>query len=496
MTDTNKNFDHLSGTIPSEKGRKPKHILRQNERLSDAPPANTQIPDVAKQEATLDELLSYYPNHCLTWPGLAMVSTLASYTYASNVINKARGSLGKTEKNQHTPRTNVRYYTRLALIDHLRVNDIPYYSEESLKRHLESFLWDAPSKISDRLQPPWSLGSIGQGIENHPNGSFANLVKASLEGFNLPRNQLYSRSSTHRVIDFAIARRGNKDNVREVLEEIRGKSNGQSDGYSASAPVFDENGEPLNMDRLKFVQQHYQFLKQQALLWVLKEMNSRQVARELKKVRPDIVKNEEQYAAMLRKRKEKVLQCRRPQTGIQRSVPIKTIGKGQRFVLFEQADNKNVKDCHSTPSAVMCPSITCDILRTSIRTETDMESFNSSTASLVSSNEATVDETDDLHQGISPPIPVQMISNQISTGQIILDQISLGRPIPDTANELKPGQAIDITNLHSNMLAGTTIVKLPDRVSPGPILYDTPMVEDHEGDRIAEEIFDTIMDND
>ena len=480
------NYYHSSGINPSETGRRPKRNLRQSERLSDAPPADTQIPDIAKHEATLDELLSYYPNHCLTWPGLAMVSTLTSYTHASDVINKARGSLENSEKNQHAPRTNVRYYTRLASIDHLKVNDIPDYSEESLRRHLESFLWDAPSKISSVLQPSWSLRSIGQGIENHPNGSFANRVKASLVGFDLPQNQLYSQSPTHRIIDFAIARRGNRDNVRDILGEIRDKSNRQNDNYSAPAPIFDKNGEPLNMERLEFVRKHHQLLKQQALLWVFREMNSRQVARELKKARPDVVKNEEQYAAMLRKRKEKILQREPLQKGMHRSVYSQTTGKQQRGLLSDQDNEKNKQDCRESPSSVIYPLSTCDVPGASIGTDTDMDFLGPSTTDLASSCEVVAGEANTFHLGIGSSIP----------DQAVLDQPFLGQPIPENANELRPGQAIDISNIHGNMLARTTIVRLPDMLRPGAILHDTPMVESYEGHRSTEEIMETIMNDD
>ena len=486
-------YNHLSETAPSEAGRRTKHILRQIERITDAPPANTQIPDIAKHEATLDELLSYFPNHCLTWPGLAMVSTLTSYTYASNVINMARGSLKNSEKNQHAPTSNVRYYTRLASTHHLRVNDIPDYNEESLGRHLETFLWDVPSKFSDVLQPPWSLRSIGQGIENHPHGNFADRVKASLDGIDLPPNQSHPQSSTHRIVNVAMARRGNRDNVRDVLEEIRDKSNSQSEDYPAPTLILGENGEPLNIGRLEFVQKHHQRLKQQALLWVLKEMNSRQVARELKKARPDVVIDEKQYAAMLRKRKEKVLQRKPPKTGMQKSNTIKMTGKRRRSVLSGQKKKKNEQDYYEPLSAVRCPSITSDASGASTGIDTEFISLSPSITDLISSGQAIADEVGAFHLRGVQPVPDQVISSQLITGQKVLDQPFLGQPVSENANELMPGQAIDISNIHKDILAGTTIIRLPDMVRPGAILYDTPMVEDYEGYRSAEEVLDTIM---
>ena len=591
-------LNYWFGVAPDEAEQRSRHGLKQYARVADAPPANTEIPDIARQEATFDELLSYFPNHCLAWPGLALVSTLASYTHTSNVISIARDSRKRSEKDQIVPKAKVRYALRLASIKHLKMNNIPNYDDENLKKHLKTHLWDIPSEISDDLQPPWSLRSIGQGILNHPAGHFANRVQASLQGSHSLPYQLGCEGQTQGIIDIAIANRRNRDSLRDILEEVWDRPKPGIDDQNCPTLVFNDNGEPLNMTRQQFIQNHHHCLKREALLWVLEEINAAQVAREVRKVHPDFVKDEIKYAGMLRKRKEKALKIKGFESTAETSSSTMVTGKRKESSFSHENKKKKQQQRHQpnddtflvsaqgnttneegpglqmipavpTPAAhnrkdeymlpVICPSDTYDpgkkyympsliqpfqmplksleykkpltldripqgwlahsfgpttkalnsnpgtmglgpklpnralsSAATTVTAFTPQDSLFSEPSSSKQNQQTSV-QIDWSQSNLARPAPSQLVSCQPISNRPISNQPVPSTYNPEDTNELKPGQAVDISTLHKDIANRTKIVKLPDTVRPGAVLYDTPLLEDYEGKSITEELEETFV---
>ena len=174
-----------------------------------APFRNTQLPLPFLADITIDELITYYPEHAMHWPGLALLilhanircvsKGITGFQRTANLIQNSRGDPDGSGTGKLASRVRVREWLTMAVRPLLGPN---YRTKEA--HHLESLyaaiskdssvstvaefinkhLWDPPAlEVLHGLQPPLPLYSVGKNVVVHPtNGRFKDRVLASMMG--------------------------------------------------------------------------------------------------------------------------------------------------------------------------------------------------------------------------------------------------------------------------------------------------------------------------
>lgn len=174
-----------------------------------APFRNTQLPLPFLADITIDELITYYPEHAMHWPGLALLilhanircvsKGITGFQRTANLIQNSRRDPNGSGKGKFATRSRVREWLTMAVRQLLGPN---YCTKEA--DHLESLyaaigkdssvstvadfinkhLWDPPAvEALGGLQPPLPLYSVGKSVTVHPpNGQFKDRVMASVRG--------------------------------------------------------------------------------------------------------------------------------------------------------------------------------------------------------------------------------------------------------------------------------------------------------------------------
>ncbi|KAK5000432.1 hypothetical protein LTR66_000733 [Elasticomyces elasticus] len=154
--------------------------LETSERLENkifvdgAPPSDTQLPWGRIVHASFAEILAYFPNHCLTWPGLAILLIQKGYTAEAMAqqINMAYGTAGLPQSEWTILPRTIDYQWSVALKRVLRNGwTLPQHISSYLKtdEELKDLMRRGPLGL--HIEPPWALWRLGQGIVHAVEGT-------------------------------------------------------------------------------------------------------------------------------------------------------------------------------------------------------------------------------------------------------------------------------------------------------------------------------------
>jgi hypothetical protein len=175
----------------------PRASTKDTKYIASAPAYDTALPWDLLADCTLEELLIYYPNHVLNWPGLALLFTHYghrivgqdwSHTATANRIDASRG-IAKKYSNSRLRQFLLRAGTEL--ISGYNPEEIQHYKSlyqlvqaraaANVSDLLQSLLQQPPSAFHDRLQPVTPLHEVGTSISGiHPVGHFASRVQTAM----------------------------------------------------------------------------------------------------------------------------------------------------------------------------------------------------------------------------------------------------------------------------------------------------------------------------
>jgi len=194
-----------------------------------APPRNTRLPIEMLSDATLEELLIYYPEHVLHWPGLALVALhtcirskvkgATGFKYISDLINGSRllHKQGEDSNLVTVSRISIGFWLKEAaktlLGSHYSTKEEIHMEclykaiakdpkVQNVAEFLQKHLWDSPTedKIAG-LYPPEPLYAVRESVINHPeHGTFKDLVLRAVADMNVSAPQLSSGSHLHPII--------------------------------------------------------------------------------------------------------------------------------------------------------------------------------------------------------------------------------------------------------------------------------------------------------
>ncbi|TKA70759.1 hypothetical protein B0A49_10178 [Cryomyces minteri] len=160
-----------------------------NQYIEEAPANDYALPKELMASITLEELATYFPNHCITWPGLALLLSQKGWTAAS-VSDHVSSSHGWTDlssdertrlRNTIGTKMNAAVRSILGPIQGAKWSISVARDTAWLQSNekLNSLLWTAPIRLS--LRAPCPLQSVGENIINHPQGQFAATVQAAMD---------------------------------------------------------------------------------------------------------------------------------------------------------------------------------------------------------------------------------------------------------------------------------------------------------------------------
>lgn len=300
------------------------------ERVPGAPPFETSLPVHELSNCTMEELLSYYPEHVLHWPGLAILYNHYRFRLSNPIfedstqyIRNARGKhieIPKRTFRRATKRTGsqiLNEYDTGNFDGHMQpLSEAVQASGQCLEVFLEYILWTPPKDIV--LQPFVPLLEVGSTVLNHPFGQFTSRVLAAMQNqmLNLPPSE-YATTS-HPIIKRCL------HGSPEVNETMR-------DSISL-------NYYPVHLPE-EFVMQHYYAqLKEEPLLYVLVKHSAGAIAHMVpEEACPDQTQGGyKTFAAKLRKRQQMALG--------QRGERRKVLWKGMRKATHDETYDKLKKE--------------------------------------------------------------------------------------------------------------------------------------------------------
>lgn len=271
------------------------------ERIPGAPPFETSLPIHELSDCTMEELMSYYPEHVLHWPGLAILYNHYRFRLSNPIfgdithyIRNARGDhvdIPKGAFRRATKRAGSQIlhdYKTGNSDGHMQpLSEAVQASGQSLESFLKSSLWTPPSDIV--LQPTIPLSEVGSSVFNHPLGNFAARVLAAMQNQMSPPPPNKYATQSHPLIKRCL--HGSPE-VDEAMRE-----------------TISLNYYPVHLPE-EFVIQHYHtHLTHEPLLYVLIKYSGGQIARMVpEEACPDQTHlGFKTYAAKLRKRQQMAL---------------------------------------------------------------------------------------------------------------------------------------------------------------------------------------------
>lgn len=308
-------------------GRGYKNSPAAPERIPGAPPFETSLPIHELADCTMEEMLSYYPEHVLHWPGLAVVYNHYRFRLTNPIfedtiqyIRNVRGDhidISKRSFRRATTRTGCQIlngYETGNFDGHMQpLSEAVQASGQSLEAFLESILWTPPKNIA--LQPSIPLSEVGSTVFNHPIGQFSSRVLAAMQNQTLPPPP---NKQSHPIIKRCL------HGSPEVNETMR--------------DTISFNYYPVHLPEEFVINHYYEQLTHEPLLYVLIKYSGNAIARMVPKgVCPDQTHaGFKTFAAKLRKRQQMAL----GQRGERRRV----LWKGMTKAVYSEAYGKLKKE--------------------------------------------------------------------------------------------------------------------------------------------------------
>ncbi|KAE9969793.1 hypothetical protein BLS_005220 [Venturia inaequalis] len=308
-------------------GRGYKNSPAAPERIPGAPPFETSLPIHELADCTMEEMLSYYPEHVLHWPGLAVVYNHYRFRLTNPIfedtiqyIRNVRGDhvdISKRNFRRATTRTGCQIlngYETGNFDGHMQpLSEAVQASGQSLEAFLESILWTPPKNVA--LQPSVPLSEVGSTVFNHPIGQFSSRVLAAMQNQNLPPPP---NKQSYPIIKRCL------HGSPEVNETMR--------------DTISFNYYPVHLPEEFVINHYYEQLTHEPLLYVLIKYSGNAIARMVPKgVCPDQTHaGFKTFAAKLRKRQQMAL----GQRGERRRV----LWKGMTKAVYGEAYGKLKKE--------------------------------------------------------------------------------------------------------------------------------------------------------
>jgi hypothetical protein len=185
-------------------------VGRRRLLIPGAPFTNTQLPLPFLTDITMDELITYYPEHAMHWPGLALLILHANircvsakgttgFQRTANLIQNSRENPNESSAGKLATRVRVREWLTMAVrqllgpnyrtkeADHLECLYAAIRKDSSVNtvaKFINKHLWDPPAmEALHGLQPPLPLYRVGKNVIVHPtNGKFKDRVMDSMKG--------------------------------------------------------------------------------------------------------------------------------------------------------------------------------------------------------------------------------------------------------------------------------------------------------------------------
>lgn len=300
------------------------------ERIPGAPAFETSLPLHELADCNMEEMLSYYPEHVLHWPGLAVLYNHYRFRlsnpifedttrYLRNVrgdhVDVSRRSFRRASKRSGSQLLSG--YEPGDFDGHmLPLSEAVQSSGQSLAAFLESILWTPPKDII--LQPCVPLSEVGSTVLNHPTGQFSSRVLVAMQNQTLPRPANDHSATSHPMIERCLH---NSPEVNETMSE------------RISLDYY-----PVHLPEEYIIRHYYTQLTHEPLLYVLIKYSGNAIAHMVpEEVCPDQTHaGFKTFAAKLRKRQQVALG--------QRGERRKVLWKGMTKTIYHEAYGKLKKE--------------------------------------------------------------------------------------------------------------------------------------------------------
>ncbi|TID20587.1 hypothetical protein E6O75_ATG05351 [Venturia nashicola] len=278
----------------------------------------------------MEELLTYYPEHVLHWPGLAILYNHYRFRLTNSIfedtfqyVKTVRGDhidISKRSFRRATKRTGMQIlngYDAGSFDGHMQpLSEAVQASGQSLEAFLESILWTTPKGIA--LQPVVPLSDVGSTVLTHPVGQFSSRVVAAMQNQTSPHPP-----NKHGITSLPIIKRclHGSPEVDETMRE-----------------TISLNYYPVHLPEKFVIQHYYAQLIHEPLLYVLIKYSGNAIAHMVPaEVCPDQTHaGFKTFAAKLRKRQQMAL----GQRGERREI----LWKGMTKIVYGEAYGKLKKE--------------------------------------------------------------------------------------------------------------------------------------------------------
>lgn len=312
-----------------------KHDGRWRCMTPGAPVRNSELPIDLLSDATLEELMIYYPEHVFHWPGLALLALHTSirskvkgntgFKAIANLVNNSRGLYNLDEDPRHpVTRITVRGW----LVDAAKVLLGPDYSTkkddhlktlyavvardttvQNVTEYMQKHLWDLPPEEEvEGLSSRESLLHIGQNVVNHPeHGKFKDRVLCTMAGIPFTAPPPHDGHRFHPMIlklnDFSTS----EDDVRIS----------SASGLAKPLPnTLARDRYPTHISQGDMIEKYWPDLYGEPLLWTLLDYSMADIAKRISdEAFRTYSKTRGQFEATLRQRKRTALKDRAQRLG-------------------------------------------------------------------------------------------------------------------------------------------------------------------------------------
>ena len=309
---------------------------RRRLSIPGAPFRSTRLPIQFLADITMDELITYYPEHAMHWPGLALLilhanircvsKGITGFQRTANVIQNSRKDPSGPSMGKLATRVRVREWLTMAVrpllgldyrtkeADHLESLYAAIEKDSSVTtvaEFINKHLWDPPAiEALEGLQPPVPLHCVGKNVIVHPaNGQFKARVMASMMGVEPEVPAQLQPGQLHPMVMMLNDFTSNSQDLQlhSAVGAVRPTSH-----------QLDRNQYPRHIPQENVITKHWADLYGEPLLWTLLKYKMADIS---KMAPEEAIKacsgsnNRKQFHDALRQRKHTALQLRAMRLG-------------------------------------------------------------------------------------------------------------------------------------------------------------------------------------